>query len=121
MGSVGKVFTRPPNHLNIIMTDAAKFVPFHDMKIYEDFDWSIRLSRHRFFDKEYQSDPYRIHYIYNMGEREVSEEILEWQSTRSIESMVPGMSSTRRPPQGQPERAMRTNGMRFTARGFVSK
>lgn len=121
MGSVGKVFTRPPNHLNLMMTDAAKFVPFHDMKIYEDFDWSVRLSRFRFFDKEYQSDPHRIHYNYNMGDRVVSEEILAWQSTRSIESMVPKASSTPPPPQAQPERTIKNNGLRFTARGFVSK
>jgi hypothetical protein len=121
MAAIGEIFTRPPNHLNIMLTDAARFVPFNDMKLYEDFDWAIRLSKFRFFDKEYQSDLSRIHYLYNLGNREVAQSSIEWQRTHSVESMV----RDRPPPPGSPpppqEKTMLRNGMRFTAKGFVSK
>ena len=116
MAAVGEVFTRPPNHLNIMLTDVAKFVPFHDKKIYEDFDWAIRLCKFRFFDKEYQSEPGRIHYIYNLGDRQVFPLHLEWQQTHAVEEMA-----IKQTPQAQPERTIKNNGLRFTARGFVSK
>jgi len=121
MLAVGDVFTRPPNHLNVMLTDAAKFVPFNDLKSGEDFDWAIRLSKLRFFTKEYRSDYDRIHYIYNMGDREVTQTDLEWQRTHTVEQMTPIYPPTQPPPPPPPERTMLKNGMRFTARGFVSK
>lgn len=120
MLAVGDVFTRPPNHLNVMLADAAKFVPFNDLKSGEDFDWSIRLSKLRFFTREYTSIPSRIHYIYNMGDREVRQSDIEWQRTHPVESFTPIYPPTQvaAPP---PERSMLKNGIRFTARGFVSK
>ena len=120
MLAVGDVFTRPPNHLNVMLTDAAKFVPFNNLKSGEDFDWSIRLCKFQFFTKEYKSEKDRIHYIYNMGDREVTQSHLEWQRTHTVEQMTPIYPPTQ-PPPPPPERAMLKNGMRFTARGFVSK
>jgi hypothetical protein len=121
MLAVGDVFTRPPNHLNVMLTDAAKFVTFNDLKNGEDFDWSIRLSRFRFFTREYTNNFDRIHYIYNMGDREVTQAHLEWQRTHTVESMVPMYPPSQRNAPPPPERTMLKNGMRFTARGFVSK
>jgi hypothetical protein len=121
MAAIGEVFTRPPNHLNIMLTDAARFVPFNDMKLYEDFDWAIRLSKFRFFDKEYQADISRIHYLYNLGDREGVLSSIEWQRTHSVESMVRNRPPPPGPPPPPQEKTMLRNGMRFTARGFVSK
>jgi hypothetical protein len=120
MAAIGEVFVRPPNHLNIMLTDVAKFVPFTDQRVYEDFSWSVRLCKHRFFDKEYRSDPSRIHYVYNLGDREILPLHIDWQQTHDIESMAYGYYR-KEDPAPQQERAMRTNGMRLTARGFVSK
>ena len=120
MLAVGDVFTRPPNHLNVLLTDAAKFVPFNDLRNGEDFDWAIRLCKNRFFDREYQSSHDRIHYIYNMGDREVTQSHLEWQQTHTVESMVPKYLPIQIAPP-PPEKNMLKNGIRFTARGFVSK
>jgi hypothetical protein len=120
MAAVGDVFVRPPNHLNIMLTDVAKFIPFTDQRIYEDFNWSVRLCKHRFFSKEYRSDTGRIHYIYNLGVREVLPLHIDWQRTHTVENMSVGYY-TIEPSSPQPERAMRNNGMRLTARGFVSK
>jgi hypothetical protein len=120
MAAVGDVFVRPPNHLNIMLADVAKFIPFTDQRIYEDFNWSVRLCKHRFFGKEYQSDVSRIHYNYNLGNREVLPLHIDWQRTHTVENMSIGYYMID-PPTAQPERDMRNNGMRLTARGFVSK
>jgi hypothetical protein len=114
--AIGEVFVRPPNHLNIMLTDAAKFVHFRDMAIYEDFDWSIRLSKLRFFTREYISDFERIHYIYNLGERTVERAVLERQRTKTIEQMAGPIVDVI-----FQQRNARANGMRWTAKGFVSK
>lgn len=114
--AIGEVFVRPPNHLNIMLTDAAKFVHFRDMAIYEDFDWSIRLSKVRFFTREYRSDFERIHYIYNLGERTVERAVLERQRTKTIEQMAGPIVDVI-----FEQRNARANGMRWTAKGFVSK
>ena len=118
MLAVGDVFLRPPNHLNIMLREAARFVDFKDMKIAEDFDWSIRLSRYKFFSREYQSDPSRIHYIYNVG-YEIQDQMIESQRNRPVSSMLMFTQPVVVAPP--PPTNMRVNGMRFTPRGFVSK
>ena len=112
------VFTRPPNHLNVMMTDVARFVSFNDLKTGEDFDWAIRLTKNRFLTNEYRSDPTRIHYIYKMGDRVIDDKTIEWQRTTPVEKMI-----FKPPPRELPKPVadMKRNGIRFTARGFVSK
>jgi hypothetical protein len=118
MLAVGDVFTRPPNHLNIMLTEPAKFVDFKDLKNAEDFDWAIKLSKYKFFTLEYQPDLSRIHYIYNVS-YEIQDQMIERQRNRPVISMLrftqPFVVPT------PPSTNSRVNGMRFTSRGFVSK
>jgi hypothetical protein len=115
-----EVFLRPPNHLNPMLTDVAKYISFGDIVRGEDFDWAIRLARSGFLTREYNSnDDSRIHYIYNMGERIVDPKTLEVQKTITYDKMLsmvylPNGEST---PQPQPKQG----GLRLTPRGFVSK
>jgi hypothetical protein len=117
------VFLRPPNHLNPMMTDVAKLIHFKDSVRGEDLDWTIRLARTGFLTHEYQSDPARIHYIYNMGDRNVHPGSLERQKTTSYEAMLkmiwtPG--DARAPDVSQPE-VPRIPVLRLGPNGFVSK
>lgn len=115
----GDVFLRPPNHLNILLTDVGKLVPFKDAKQGEDLDWTIRLAQTGFLKHEYRSDESRIHYLYQLGSRTVDSHSLEFQKTATYESMLKMVWT----PSGRvvvPNQA-RTNGVRFTGRGFVSK
>jgi len=115
----GGVFLRPPNHLNILLADVGKLVPFKDAKQGEDLDWTIRLAETGFLKYEYRSDESRIHYIYQLGSRTVDPRSLEYQKTATYESMLKMVWT----PSGRvvvPNQA-RTNGIRFTGRGFVSK
>ena len=115
----GDVFLRPPNHLNILLTDVGKLVSFKDAKQGEDLDWTIRLAETRVLNHEYRSDESRIHYIYQLGSRTVDPRSLDFQKTATYESMLKMVWT----PSGRvvvPNQA-RTNGIRFTARGFVSK
>ena len=112
MLAVGDVFVRPPNHLNIMMTDIARIIKFDDLKIGEDFDWAIKMAKQGFLQTEYQSDIERIHYIYNT--QEIAAAIIEVQREKPILTMVAYY-----PPSPQPSNSERT--IRFTAKGFVSK
>ncbi len=118
----GNVFVRPPNHLNPMMTDIAKLIPFRDAVRGEDLDWTIRLARSGFLTHEYKSDDSRIHYIYNMGERKVDPQTLEFQKNTTYEtmlSMVWTPSGAQLPQQPQVRDSVPT--LRLTPRGFVSK
>jgi hypothetical protein len=115
----GDVFLRPPNHLNILLADVGKLVSFKDAKQGEDLDWTIRLAETRVLKHEYRSDESRIHYIYQLGSRKVDSRSLDFQKTTSYETMLKMVWS----PSGHlvvPNQA-RTNGIKFTGRGFVSK
>lgn len=117
----GEVFLRPPNHLNPMMTDIAKLIPFKDAVRGEDLDWTIRLARTGFLTHEYQSDDSRIHYIYNMGQRKVDPGSLTLQQQTSYETML---SMVFTPTGAQaPQAAPQPQGtmLRLTPRGFVSK
>ena len=83
----GDVFLRPPNHLNPMMTDVAKFIHFKDAVRGEDLDWTIRMSRSGFLTHEYKSDDSRIHYVYNMGQRKVDSATLTFQQQTSYDTM----------------------------------
>ena len=84
----GQEFLRPPNHLNPMMTEVAKILRFKDASRGEDLEWTIRLARSGFLSYEYRSDPDRIHYIYNMGDRKVDATSLENQSKITYEEML---------------------------------
>jgi hypothetical protein len=116
----GTEFLRPPNHLNPMLVDIAKFVHYKDLVRGEDLDWTIRMARTGFLQKEYRSDPSRIHYIYNLGDRPVDPRSLEFQRNTSYETMLKMVWT----PKGElqvPQERSRTPGLRLTSRGFVSK
>jgi hypothetical protein len=121
----GDVFLRPPNHLNPMMTDVAKFIHYKDIKRGEDLDWTIRMARTGFLTHEYKSDDSRIHYIYNMGMRNLdSSSSLKFQQETTYETMLSmvwtpnGARVPDPPPQTQGPREPL---LRLTPRGFVSR
>ena len=117
----GEVFLRPPNHLNPMMTDVAKFVHFRDAVRGEDLDWTMRMAATGSLTQEYTSDLSRIHYVYNMGTRTVHPETLARQHTTSYEtmlSMVWTSNGAAAPTQSMP--AVRSSGLRLGPKGFVS-
>jgi len=118
----GDVFLRPPNHLNPMWTDVAKLVPFRDATRGEDLDWTIRLSRSGSLKREYVSDPSRLHYIYNLGQRVLDPRVIQIQRERRYDEVLPTLWQSRQalgsdsvPQQTRPA------GLRLTAHGFVSK
>jgi hypothetical protein len=110
------VFVRPPNHLNVIMTDVARFVKFNDATRGEDLDWSIRMAQLGFLTDEYRSDESRIHYIYNMGARVVDAATMSMQETTTYAGMLNAIMLG---PKG--ESTARETGLRLGPKGFVSK
>jgi hypothetical protein len=120
----GEVFLRPPNHLNPMMSDVAKLIRFKDGTRGEDLDWTIRLARAGFLTREYQTDPSRIHYIYNMGTRIVDPQSLVFQQQTSYETMLRMVwtPSGPRVPEDVNRTAptQRVGGLRLGPRGFVS-
>ena len=113
----GDVFLRPPNHLNIMLTDFAKLIPFKNAKRGEDLDWTIRVANTGFLKNEYRSDESRIHYLYQLGSRIVSPQVLEFQKTATYESMLKSVWI----PAQQDTPSGKKSGVRLTGRGFVSK
>jgi hypothetical protein len=114
----GQVFLRPPNHLNIMLGEVAKIVPFGDAVRGEDLDWTISLARLDFFNKEYRSDESRIHYIYQLGTRTVHPSTLEMQKTTNYATMLRMVWT----PHGAVlPPTPKTKELRLTGKGFVSK
>jgi len=111
-------FLRPPNHLNIMVTDVANLFSFSDAKRGEDLDWTIRLAKSGILQREYQSDSSRIHYIYNMNGRPVHQQTLEMQKTTNYETMLKMVWT---PNGAVAPPTTPTGGFRLTSRGFVSK
>jgi hypothetical protein len=113
-------FLRPPNHLNVMKADIAKTIKFRDATSGEDLDWTIRLARTGFLRTEYQSDESRIHYIYNIGDRQMGESTLTFQQTVTYEAQLqnvlvaPGVERpVPRPPQA-PQFRLGTRGFART-------
>lgn len=116
--AAGEVFLRPPNHLNPMLADVAKLVHFGDAVRGEDLDWTLRLAKRGFLEREYRSDPSRIHYLYQMGGRRVDPAALEAQKTMTYETML---SRVWTPAGAQPAQPSgRIPVLRLTSRGFVS-
>jgi hypothetical protein len=119
--AAGDVFLRPPNHLNPMLTDVAKLIHFGDAVRGEDLDWTIRLAKRGFLETEYRSDPSRIHYLYQMGDRKVNPGTLENQKHTTYETMLQMVWT----PAGAQAPELRPNGSRIPvlklgSRGFVS-
>jgi len=109
------LFQRPPNHLNPMLTDIAKYIKFKDLRQGEDMDWAVRLAKTRFLQKEYRSDPSRVHYIYNLGSRTVSPNTVEFQRRVTVEGSVEHLVD--KPPPTDAKQV----GLRLGSRGFVSR
>lgn len=119
--AAGEVFLRPPNHLNPMLTDVAKLIHFGDAVRGEDLDWTIRMAKRGFLSTEYRSDPSRIHYLYQMGDRKVHSGTLENQKHTTYETMLQMVWT----PAGAQAPDLRANGTRIPVlklgpRGFVS-
>jgi hypothetical protein len=100
-----------------MMTDIARIISFRNAIRAEDLEWTIRLARAGFLTKEYRSHPDRIHYIYNMGTRVVTQASLEAQKTKSYEDMLRELwvsPETQQPPQ------QRQGVLRLGRNGFIS-
>jgi hypothetical protein len=115
------VFQRPPNHLNPMFSDIAKLIPFKNAVYGEDLDWTITLYKSKFLESEYQSDPSRIHYHYDLGDRVVHWHEVDRQQVISYEEMLkmifsPGPTNTSGKVNSQ-----REGGLKLGPRGFVSK
>jgi hypothetical protein len=118
------VFQRPPNHLNPMLSDMAKLIPFKNAVHGEDLDWTLSLFRSKFVETEYRSDPSRTHYIYNLGQRVVQPETVRLQRTTNYETMLgllftpagDAIQQTRPTPQSSGPRVLRLG-----SKGFVSK
>ena len=116
---VGDEFIRPPNHLNVIMTDIGKLIPFQNATRGEDLDWTIRLAQTGWLKTEYKSDHDRIHYIYNLGNRTIDPKTAEMQRATNYQTMLKlvwrdgGATDT--------STGTRPGGLRLGVKGFVSK
>jgi hypothetical protein len=111
---VDGVFIRLPNHINPMLAEIARMVMFEDAVRGEDLKWTISLAKLGLLKSESTSDPSRIHYLYNLGDRPITTEFIESQKQRTLQEWV----TTLLIPTPQPERR---SGMRLGARGFVSR
>jgi hypothetical protein len=113
------VFLRPPNHLNVMLSDIGKLFSFKDAIRGEDLEWTIKLAKSNLLKTQYTSDPSRIHYIYNLGNRKVDPKVAEVQSTSTYESMLKMVWSDGNPATTQINN--QPSALRLSAKGFVSK
>ena len=92
-------------------------VTFEDAVRAEDLKWTIDLSKTGLLKSESTSDPTRIHYLYNLGDRPITEEFIKSQQERTLQEWVTTLLIRQQPPP-QPQRR---GVMRLGARGFVSR
>jgi len=97
-----------------MLSEIAKMVMFEDAVRGEDLKWTLELAKHGLLKSESTSDPSRIHYLYNLGDRPIRTEFIESQKQRTLEHWVKTLLIPQAPPQ-------RRLGMRLGARGFVSR
>ena len=115
-------FLRPPNHLNVMLTDIAKLFQFKDLSNGEDFDFAIRLIKSGYLSSEYKSDLSRVHYVYNRSFGDELELTLKNQYGLTLESMK-FMDDLFTQPHAPPQQLdIKTSGIKFVlGKGFVSK
>jgi hypothetical protein len=111
-----------------MLADVAKLIPFKDAVHGEDLDWTLSLYKTKFLETEYRSDPTRVHYIYNLGDRVVHPETIHLQRTTNYETMLSLLftpAGLAAPQQAVVQaRAYQGGGvraLRLGAKGFVSK
>jgi hypothetical protein len=117
------VFQRPPNHLNPMMTDVAKFFSFRDATYGEDIDWTIRVCRSGFLRSQYSSDMSRVHYNYDITGRTVHPTTIITQRKSTLEMMHPllfteASTGPSKLTRGKPAETAR---LRLGSQGFVSR
>jgi len=110
-------FLRPPNHLNVMKADIAKTVKFRDATSGEDLDWTIKLARTGFLRTEYRSDESRIHYLYDIGNRQMGPSTLTFQRTVTYEQQLQNVLVT--PNSERPVARPAPTQFRLGPRGFV--
>lgn len=108
------MFRRPPNHLNPMLTDVAKWVHFEDALRGEDIDWAFRLHNTGILKREYRSDSSRNHYVYNLSYK-VTDQTLRNQQKVTYEGFLKSVFVPTPIPQAPPR------GLRLGPLGFVSK
>jgi hypothetical protein len=81
-------FQRPPNHLNPMLSDAAKLIHYKNAVYGEDLDWTLQLYRSGFLQTEYRSNESRTHYIYHMGDRKIHPSTVPTQQGMSFYDML---------------------------------
>lgn len=118
--AIGDVFIRPPNHLNVMMTDIGKLVSFGNATRGEDLDWTIRLAQAGYLRTEYQSDPSRIHYIYNIAGG-IHPETIANQRRVNYQTMLKAVWSDNGSTLPVATFGEPRAGLRLSGRGFVSK
>jgi hypothetical protein len=115
------VFRRPPNHLNPMLADIAKLIPFKNATFGEDLDWTLALCRTGLLQSEYRGDAERVHYLYNIGDRKVYQATIDLQRTVGYDEWLSMLLRSADPPRptvtSTPERHL----LRLSPRGFVSK
>lgn len=124
---VDGIFVRLPNHLNPMRSEIARMIQFEDATRGEDLKWTIQLSKSGLLKSEYTSDPSRIHYKYNLGDRVIGPEFVEYQKSHTHQDWISTLlvsAPKPQPPQSQtqrPQQERRIGAMRLGARGFVSR
>ena len=118
------IFQRPPNHLNPILTDVAKYIPFKDAVLGEDVDWSLSLLKSNFLETEYRSDLSRIHYLYDDHFKQRHSvgpslsQLARYQQGTTIEAMAEIMlKQVKKTEETHPSKRE----LKLGPRGFVSK
>jgi hypothetical protein len=114
------IFQRPPNHLNPMLSDVAKLVPFKNAVYGEDLDWTISLYKTGYLKNQYTSDASRTHYIYNLGDRNVHSEAITKQQSTTYDSVLKAVFNPAGVEATQPQ-AIKPTALKLGPRGFVSK
>jgi hypothetical protein len=115
------VFRRPPNHLNPMLADIAKLIPFKNATFGEDLDWTLALCRTGLLQSEYRGDPARVHYLYNIGGRTVHASTIELQRTVGYDEWLSFLLRTADPQRATVTSTPERQVLRLGPRGFVSK
>ena len=102
-----------------MLSDIGKLFSFKDAIRGEDLEWTIKLAKSNLLKTQYTSDPSRIHYIYNLGNRKVDPKVAEVQRSSTYESMLKMVWSDGNSPTNQTN--IHLSGLRLSAKGFVSK
>lgn len=116
------IFQRPPNHLNPMLADVAKLIPFKNATYGEDLEWTLKLYKTGFLVIEYRSDPERIHYTYLLGDRTIHPSTVTRQREMTYDRMLsivftPADEAAR----GANQLVSDARTLRLGRNGFVSK